>query len=145
MAVNVVHITEEELGFYVLGRLTRERTSAVELHLGDCPACCDLLTSTLHSMTGVAEPGNEKRASPRFRTDDTGFMQSLNPLSFERVVVRIINVSKDGMGLVADKSIDLGSLVQVRMGKIVAIGKVRYCAEVEEHFQVGLLFSDVIK
>jgi len=81
----------------------------------------------------------QKRSEPRFDTEGEGTLQELHPLSLDRHRVRIVNVSKNGLGLVSLKAILPGTIVQLRIKDVVELGNVRYCSELDNGgFRIGL-------
>jgi hypothetical protein len=76
----------------------------------------------------------QNRSEPRFDTKGDGTLQEIHPLSLERHKVKIVNVSKNGLGLVSPKAILPGTIVQLRIKDIVGLGNVRYCSESHEGF-----------
>jgi len=66
-------------------------------------------------------------------------MQELHPVSFDRHKVRVVNVSKSGVGILGPKAILPGTIVQLRMNGAVELGNVRYCSAVgDEGFRIGV-------
>jgi hypothetical protein len=88
--------------------------------------------------------GLERRSEPRILTNDLASMHVLNPLSEGRFTVRILDVSRNGMKLSAPMHLQRGTLVQIYIKNIVAMGEVRHCAKIDEEFHVGVCFDDVL-
>ena len=80
----------------------------------------------------------QKRSEPRFDTKGEAILQELHPLSLERRRIKIVNISKNGFGLVSPKAILPGTIVQLRIKDIVELGNVRYCSASVEGFRVGV-------
>ena len=53
-------------------------------------------------------------SEPRFDTSGEGTVQELHPLSLDRQKIRIVNMSKNGLGFVVRKAILPGTIVQLR-------------------------------
>jgi hypothetical protein len=140
-----VHLHEDDLELYAHGRLERELLPAIENHLLVCEICrkslADGLTQGLaiQLMHGSQTQGKEKRVEPRFSTDDEATLQELHPLSTERHRVKVVNVSKNGVGVSSPKPMFPGTIVQLRINETVELGNVRYCsASGDGAFQIGL-------
>ncbi len=145
---------EDDLQLYAEGRLGPERISALESHLSECESCRQLLAEflghrlashpapVLHAAKLPESSAAQKRAEPRFTTEGEATMQELHPISFDRQVVKIVNVSKNGLGIVGPKAILPGTIVQLRMNGTVELGNVRYCSALDSGgFRIGLRLS----
>ena len=144
-AKNVGHVHEDDLELYLRGGLEVERIPIVEAHLLECESCRQLLSDCLgrriafHATTRPKSNAVQKRSEPRFDTEGEGTLQELHPLSLDRHKVRIVNVSKNGLGLVSSKAILPGTLVQLRIKDTVELGTVRYCSALVDYgFRIGL-------
>ena len=139
-----VHLHEDDLELYLRGQLDSERLSATERHLIECKICrlnlsdCLGQRLALQVVLGPQTDTTQKRSEPRFETNGEGTFQELHPLSLERHKVRIVNVSKNGLGLVSPKAILPGTIVQLRINDIVELANVRYCSASDEGFRIGL-------
>jgi hypothetical protein len=86
----------------------------------------------------------EERSEPRFLVGDAAVLREIQPLSRERLKVKVVDVSKNGLGIVTRKSIVPGTIVQVRLGPTIQLGEVRYCEpRRDEGFRIGLLLHIV--
>jgi hypothetical protein len=146
-----VHIQEEDLQLYTQGRLEPERISLAESHLSGCENCRQVLAEflghrlalrpapALHTAK-LPEPSvAQKRTEPRFTTEGEATVQELHPISFDRQLVKIVNVSKNGLGIVGSKAILPGTIVQLRMNGTVELGNVRYCSAIDSGgFRIGV-------
>jgi len=147
----IAHVNEDDLQLFVLGRLGIDQESAIEAHVMGCPDCKDKLTATTRFVAQLAQLSDKQRArddremrrEPRFHTHDRGVLQALAPLSMDRSAVRILDISKNGLGLLLPISLDPGTVVQVRFGQIIALGEVRYCRPFEDQFQAGIRLQNV--
>jgi hypothetical protein len=144
------HIHDDDLHLYIFNRLGISESEALERHLLDCAECTERLNKAAHFAVkiltlqrAVAEPN--MRAEPRFNSTDCGFLRSLSPLRPEPLPVRIVDVSRTGLGLIAPVQLAPGTLVQVRVGRTVAFGEVVYTKRLsEQEFRVGLRLQDVL-
>jgi hypothetical protein len=140
-----VHLHEDDLDLYANGRLEAELLPAIENHLLACEICrksladCLRLGLALQLIQGTKSEGRQRRVEPRFSTVDETTLQALHPLSAERHRVKIVNVSKDGLGILSAKSVLPGTIVQLRIGSAVELGNVRYCLALEDGgFRIGV-------
>jgi len=141
---SAAHLHEDDLELYLRGQLESGRLAGTERHLLDCRICRLQLANCLGQhlaiqiAAGPRTDTTQKRSEPRFDTNGEGTLQELHPLSVERCKVRIVNVSKNGLGLVSPKAILPGTIVQLRINDIVELGNVRYCSASDEGFRIGL-------
>jgi hypothetical protein len=139
-----LHVHEDDLELYVRGRLKLERISPLESHLAECQMCQELLSACVgqrlafQPTPGTTSEAAQKRTEPRFSTEGEGSLQELHPLSLDRQKINIVNVSKNGLGLLSPKAIYPGTIVQLRIKDIVELGNVRYCFASGDGFQIGL-------
>ena len=131
-------LDDDELKYYIRGRLGLREVAAIEAHLSACETCRDRLSHllgfrVLPAYAGATRPrANERRSEPRFACGDEATIQELHPLSLERRNVRITNVSKNGLGFLTSKFVSPGTIVQLRCGKTTAFGEIRHCLAHEE-------------
>ena len=142
---STVHARDEDLELYVRGRLEPERISVVEPHLLECQSCRERLSRCIGSQLVLHPVGKAKshekyeRSEPRFNTGDDAIFQELNPLSLDRQKVKIVDMSKNGLGILAPKSVLPGTIVQVRIKSAVELGEVRHCsAGADRGYRIGL-------
>lgn len=146
MTVNKVgHVHEDDLELYLRGRLELDRISMAESHLSECESCRQLLSDclgqrlALYPIRSLTSHPAQKRSEPRFSTEGDATVQELHPISFDRHKVRVVNVSKNGVGILGPRAILPGTIVQLRMNGAVELGNVRYCSAVgDEGFRIGV-------
>ena|SRR5579872_3140145 len=139
------HVHEDDLELYLRGRLELDRISMAESHLSECESCRQLLSDclgqrlALYPIRSLQSNAAQKRSEPRFSTEGEATMQELHPVSFDRHKVKVVNVSKNGVGILGPKAILPGTIVQLRMNGAVELGNVRYCSAVgDEGFRIGV-------
>jgi hypothetical protein len=138
------HSHDDDLELYVRGHLEPQLTSAVEYHLRECQACRQRLSHclgllTLHPTGTTKVGGKYERSEPRFSTGDDAIFQELSPLSLDRQAVIIVDISKNGLGILAPKSAMPGTIVQIRVKNEVELGEVRHCsARGDKGYRIGL-------
>ena len=145
---SAVHIHEDDLELYLCGRLESERTSSVEQHLLECNACRECMSAclglqiVLHRLPGKSESA-QKRSEPRFSAEGEATLQEIHPLSLDREKVMIVNISKNGLGILSPKAILPGTVVQLRINNHVELANVRYCSALGgDCFRLGLRLHD---
>ena len=138
------HIHEDDLELYLRGRLESECTFSLEQHLLECDTCRECLSvclvhrEALHFLQGKSESA-QKRSEPRLDSKDEAILQELHPLSLDRQKVMIVNISKNGLGILSPNAILPGTVVQLRIRDRIEIGDVRYCsAPDDDGFRLGL-------
>ncbi len=137
------HVHEEQLVNYVRGGLAGKNASELESHLSTCEVCQEALSTCVGLQFHLHYTGRrlegQMRAEPRFETKDEAILQELHPLSFERQKVKVLNVSRNGLGILAANPVFPGAIVQIRIGKSVELGEVRHCKNRGlDGFRVGL-------
>ena len=145
-----VHAHDDDLVLYIQGRLQPERLSAIDPHLFDCDLCRERLSRSIGSqlvlhLIGKAKADDKReRSEPRFSTGSEAMLQELSPLSLDRQKVEIVDISKNGLGILAPKSLLPGTIVQVRINTAVELGEVRHCsARDDDGYRIGLRFMAV--
>jgi hypothetical protein len=94
--------------------------------------------------TTTSHSGLERRREPRIATNDAASMHVLNPLLDGRVAVRVLDVSRNGLKLCTFTHLQRGTLVQIYLRNIVAMGEVRHCAKIGDEFHAGVQLDDVL-
>jgi hypothetical protein len=127
------HATDDDLESYMKGHLTPAKAAEIELHMLECKFCRDRLSRTVGLSRNVKVPrtetaGYEQRSEPRFPAKEEAILQRLNPLTLERHIVEIVDVSQNGLGIWATTSLFPGTLVQIRSKDMVRLGEVLYCS-----------------
>ena len=71
-------------------------------------------------------------------------MQVLNPFLDGRLAVRVLDVSRNGLRLSTDTQLLRGTLVQIYIKNIVAMGEVRHCVRIGDEYHAGIRLDDVL-
>ena len=147
---DAVHASYDDLVRYIQGRLGAEHLSAIDPHLLNCDACRERLALSLRSQLMLHVVGKAKadqkreRSEPRFSMGSEGIVQELSPLSLNRQKVKIVDISKNGLGVLAPRAALPGTIIQVRINTAVELGEVRYCSPGESNgHRIGLRFIAV--
>ena len=137
---NSIHLHEDDLELYIRGRLEPRHTSTLESHLLGCEECQERFSQSLGLRQAYHPIGRQNhRSEPRFSAGDEAVLQELHPLCVDRWKVKIVDVSRNGLGLVAPKAIMPGTLVRVRIKDSVELGEVRHCQErAPNEYRIGL-------
>ncbi len=153
------HVENEELQFYILGRLSADEVDVLERHVFQCPQCKDKLDMTAQIVAQLLKTqrddrGPERRREPRLLTSDIAEaldlapqvvrLRCFAPLLPERWPVEIIDVSKNGLGLLVPVQLPPGALVQVQVGKTFVLGEVTHSKKIsDQEFRAGIGLQDV--
>jgi hypothetical protein len=138
---------DEHLESYVRGQLEAKCISALESHLSECQACREKLSHSIASELILHNLGRSKseetyeRSEPRFSTGASAILQELSPWSVERRKVEIVDISKNGIGILSPKSVFPGTIVQVRIRATVELAEVRHCSgcgEIGYRYRIAL-------
>ena len=90
----------------------------------------------------VAMQASERRIQSRVRTAGTVSMRIIDPPSAASSAVRLRDISKDGIRLLAPEALDAGSLILVKLKETRILAIVRHCSpaagnESEDRFRLG--------
>lgn len=139
------HIDSHDLDLYVREKLDAEHSSSIQSHAQSCTTCRNRLVNGFIARLAEInqqQPGevvNEKRAARRVQSGERGVMQTLCPLSLERAAVQIVDVSKDGFGVLVDSLLPTETIVQIQIGTTISVGTVRSCrATSDNRFRAGI-------
>jgi hypothetical protein len=147
---SLVHASYDDLVRYIQGHLEPKRLAAIDPHLLDCGICRERLSLSIESqiMLHLAEKAKadqkRERSEPRFSTGSEAVVQNLSPLSLDRQKVKIVDISKKGLGILAAKDALPGTIMQVRINTAVELAEVRHCSACEGGgYRIGLRFIAV--
>jgi hypothetical protein len=145
------HLPDDDLRFYLLGRLPGDRVAAIDSHLKHCMECSGRLVEAVRFISQLAQPdtpaalaSRERRGATRFSTHDTIGVQPLNPFSSESVQASLENVSRGGMRLRTATMLGTGTLIKLHLRSAIMFGEVRYCESSGNSFFIGIHFSDAL-
>jgi hypothetical protein len=145
-----IHASYDGLVRYIQGQLAPELISVIEPHLLDCDICRETLSKSIRSQLMLHHVGKAKadqkreRSEPRFSAGSEAIVQDLSPLSLDRQRVKIVDISKNGVGILASKAALPGTIVQVRINTAIELGEVRYCSACDgNRYRIGLRFIAV--
>ena len=140
-----LHIHEDDLRLYLQGQIESERLTLIERHLLECKTCqaelsdCSRKQAKLLSIQGAHSSSTQRRSEERFRSEGEAILQEIHPLALERHKVKVVDVSRNGIGIISPKSILPGTIVRLRIKDIVELGNVRYCSPLDnQKFRIGL-------
>ncbi len=150
-----VHIDFDDLHRYAQGTLGRFRVFVIETHLHGCALCAARLSELVKllspaRLTWPADPlpmpsFKDRRREARIPTDDPAMLQVISPFSSERIVVRVIDVSKSGLQIRLDAPVDPGSTVKVRLKETILFAEIRHCRQISEReYRAGLALQEII-
>jgi len=92
-------------------------------------------------ITGRVLAGEERRREPRYPTNCTALVRSLNPLAPGRVFAKVIDVSRNGMKLHLGTSFYPGTTIHIFLRATLLIGEVRYSKPVGGGFEHGIAIA----
>jgi len=147
-----MHVAEQDLELYVMGRLPEDQTAAIAEHTLECEACAELLADArrfVQQMRGLTQemPAGERqierRRSPRIPTSDPGRLRVLHPAAVESEEVLILDTSRDGLKLAVSRLLEPGTLVQIRLRDFIVLAEVRHCNSSGETYHAGVRIEDI--
>ncbi|MEI9812399.1 MAG: PilZ domain-containing protein [Acidobacteriota bacterium] len=136
-----VHIHEDDLLLFAEGTLEETLSAAIADHVELCPECRQQLSSIARFRREYYQATtaiDERRREHRIQTNDPAMLRMLNPLVGKLMVIRVVDVSKNGAKLHTPIAIPVGGLVQVRVRQSIILGEVRYCVTVRGQFYSGI-------
>jgi hypothetical protein len=86
----------------------------------------------------------ERRRGVRYPTDEPASFIQIHPAAEGRVPIRVRDVSEKGMRLQTPQYIFPGTIIQVRLSKLIAVVEVRYCRSDGERFSAGVEVLEVL-
>jgi hypothetical protein len=98
--------------------------------------------ATNHTVQAAED---ERRRQPRMATDDPASIQILSPLTLERMDVRILDVSRNGLKIRSPRRLNTGAILQIRLRDLFIMGEVRYCVQTPDGFYAGLYIQDCVE
>jgi hypothetical protein len=98
-----------------------------------------LVSEVVTRLAALAKQGPQRSREHREPTSGPASLQTLCPLSLDRVPVEVVDASKNGYGLRTTIFLQPGTIVDLRLGATPAIATVRYCRDLGDHnFQTGV-------
>ena len=142
---STAHIRDADLETYLRDQLDVKSAFDIQSHVRQCTTCEEKLVARLVSQLAELSDrqstsgGGEQRLDRRVPKGESGALQALAPLSFERLDVHVLDVSRNGLGLLIAKPLESRTLVQVRVGPMTVLGEVCYCRQLENgKFHCGI-------
>jgi len=143
----VVHPPDEDLELLALGRLSGTGAEAIRAHATDCSACALRLAEArqfaddLFRLSGAGHL--EARGENRISTKAAALLRILDPWCGATLGVRVLNVSRTGMCLLAPGVLESGAQIEVLFKDMVVLGEVRYCNRAGDKFKIGVWLRSV--
>jgi hypothetical protein len=138
------HIQDADLDSYLHNRVDSTSAFGIQSHIRKCSTCekrlISLTIAQLAELTGEQRGGNpEQRKNQRLQTGEFGRLRALYPLSYQQLDIQIINITRNGFGLLTTTLLQSGTIVEIRTGTNVSLGEVRYCRSLEGgEFHAGI-------
>jgi hypothetical protein len=132
-----MHLGHEELKRYSLGQLSEVEIEAVQVHLAECESCQRNLSDALDDPGWY---GKERRGEIRTAVDFAASIKLLDPLTSTSPPQhgRVIEISRSGMKLRAQRLMFRRTLIQVRVQGKMLLGVVKSCVQDGNEFQIGV-------
>ena len=115
-------------------------TVAVAVEAPDPAVVADL--ETLLSPS-AEEPATDRRREPRYSTDRLTLLHVTGAKEPERILCRILDVSKTGMRVRTQRPLEPGTEIRVTLREMFALAQVRYCVPADEGFDHGIQVQEV--
>jgi hypothetical protein len=126
---STTHIQDKDLNQYVGETLDSAGASYIRSHILKCMGCRDRLISEVVTRLAVLGKSQESRGNREHRVpaSSAALLQTLCPLSLDRIAVEVVDTSKNGYGLRTTIFLQPGTIVDLRIGTAPTIATVRYC------------------
>jgi hypothetical protein len=137
---STTHIQDNDLSQYVDETLDSARASYIRFHILKCTACKDrLIGEVVARLAALGKSQQSRRNWERALANSQASLQTLCPLSLERIAVEITNTSKNGYGIRTTIFLEPGTIVDLRIGATPAVATVRYCRNIgDRSYQGGI-------
>jgi hypothetical protein len=134
--VATLHIQDADFDSYLRNRAGSTVASRIQSHVRQFVTCEEKLVSLMIAQLAELSDkqrgrSSDQRLDRRLQTGEFGSLQTLLPLSFQRSDVEVINISRNGFGLLTTTFLQPGTIVQMTAGTTVKLGEVRYCRSVD--------------
>lgn len=131
------HLTIKYLRRYLVGDLRRDDFFEVDNHLDSCGDCLAELIGMAALVLGrndSSQPNgdSERRQDRRIITQDFGFARVLTQGWGFRMIVRVQDVSKNGIRFLAPAPLPMNHAIQVRVRDSVILGQLRHCTPADD-------------
>jgi hypothetical protein len=105
------------------------------------------MSVTTENLRSQPEETFERRREPRTRVDIPARLKSVDPVTSigPSTVVRIVELSRNGLKIKVDHGFLPKSLVQVIASNQIMMGQVRHSTPVEGGFHVGVQLLEMIQ
>jgi hypothetical protein len=132
-----IHLGPEELRCFSLGQLSEVENEVVQIHLAGCESCQRVLSNALDD---AAWCGTERRREIRTAVDAPASIKLLDPITSTSPPQhgRVIEISRNGMKLRAQRLMFRRTLIQVRVQGKMVLGVVKSCVRDGDEFQIGV-------
>jgi len=148
---STMHLQDDVLELYLQEELESDFVSKVESHLRACESCSARLVEAVSFLDEMAAFDNQpstsdrhdRRRLVRIATDDPATIQQVRPFSADRLEVRVLNISREGLRILSSVSLPPGTLIKIRIRRAIAFGVVRYCIIKKDEFRLGVFLQDL--
>lgn len=132
-----MHLGLEELRRFSLGQLSEGEIEVVQVHLAGCESCQRVLSDALDD---AAWYGTERRREIRTAVDAPASIKLLDPITSTSPPQhgRVIEISRNGMKLRAQRLMFRRTLIQVRVQGKMVLGVVKSCVQDGNEYQIGV-------
>ena len=146
------HVYERQLEQYLLGRLKNGPAAEVKVHIAECESCGLKLAGNLRLTSrppnlsrSHAYTGTERRGEPRIPVEDSALVRTIAPLSAGYAPVRLLDISGSGLRIRFLRYLEIGTVLQLRLGSSFILGEVKYCLRTDAGFDAGLHIQNVVR
>ncbi len=102
-------------------------------------------TSTVDFRAHVTAVRPEDRRRERRYTIPNQRVELRIPPESETIAAEVVNVSKNGVGLISQDHINPGLQIMFSFGEEYVFARVRHCKPVENGFSIGASIRDVVR
>jgi hypothetical protein len=146
------HLHDDLLEMYLREGSENPFVSELESHLAICKICSARLVAAATVASETVASLNEqhslntleRRHYARIATNEPATIQPMGPFSIERSDVHVLDISRGGMRMRSSRPLSPGTFVKLRVRTAVALCQARYCVEMQNGFDIGMLLRDLV-
>lgn len=86
----------------------------------------------------------DRRQAQRYELSQKALMHTVYPVSSNRRVITVLDLSATGLGVQTILPELIGSSVRVQMKDVFVIGEVRHCREIDDAYHIGIRVEAVL-
>lgn len=134
------HFTHQDFEKYLCEQIDLKKAAQLRDHVKSCASCEKrLLEAVSLRLAASGNPAKSKRFAARILSSGPGWLQSLSPLSLERLPATLVDTSARGCSMIVPVPLQPGTVVSLGIGVTVSVGTITYCNQIKGgEFRLGI-------